>query len=161
MNSELELTALMVPRPGTSPVPLVRTSPYLLGEHFCGMALPSVLDFVPSEHYPQTPEGSWCPSVERHSLRMPCTNCLCLSPQRASAWLGVMEAMALCPSACLASFYDISAPHSPPFFQAAPYAFHMFLFLSAPPELASVPSSQKPRFTAFLHVGVWVGKWEG
>lgn len=32
MNSKLELAALMIPRPSTSPVPLVRTPPYLRDE---------------------------------------------------------------------------------------------------------------------------------
>lgn len=42
MNSKLELTALMIPRPGTSPIPLVRTCPYLLDGRFWHRLFPAL-----------------------------------------------------------------------------------------------------------------------
>ena len=60
MNSKLELTALMIPRPGTSPIPLVRTSPYLLDKCFWYMMFPV---FLASRPVPIVPRPRKLPGV--------------------------------------------------------------------------------------------------
>ena len=65
MNSALELTALMIPRPGMSPVPLVRTSPSLFDERFRYVSFPASLAPRPCACYSQTLESLWQHPVER------------------------------------------------------------------------------------------------
>lgn len=91
MNSKLELTALMIPRPGTLPVPLVRTS-YLL-------------DACPWSHAlcPLFPDSgnSLVFSRGEHSLTMPTETVFPQPASRARADAGLLRA--------------VSAPRSLPF----------------------------------------------
>lgn len=88
MNSRLELAALMIPRPGTAPVPVVRMPPYLLEECFRFTVLPSVLGLTPCVHCFRTQETPWRPPW-RHSPSS-------LSPSFSSASIGGRGSLSVC-----------------------------------------------------------------